>query len=405
MRFLKRYPAAGTTISLNELSGMLPLFWKRQPGDFERQIAQSFQVQRAFTVSNGTAAFYLLLKALYRISGKKQVIIPAYTAPALFLPIKVLGLEVVLCEVSLDTLSLDLDFLSRVIGPNTLCVVPVYLFGLASDIKPVLELASANGAYVIEDCAQSWGTLLDGKPAGSFGNAAFTSFGRGKNFNTYAGGAILSNLGEISSAVLEEIQNTGKPSFMDQIGLAARLAAVSMAVRPWFYGMFYFLIKRFKSVIVPPDFALKKFSRWQAAVGSRVIEKQEKDSRARYENGMALIEELKECSGIILPEIIPGSRPAFNRLPVLVKYPGLRDDLAKMLFRKGIETSRMYERPMHWIYDLGYSMTDENNPFVKATYLSQRLVTLPVHPLMGLKAVRKIAFEIKKYFSRHRGEE
>jgi dTDP-4-amino-4,6-dideoxygalactose transaminase len=50
----------------------------------------------------------------------------------------------------------------------------------------------------------------------------------------------------------------------------------------------------------------------------------------------------------------------------------------ELLFRRGIDTARMYGRPIHRIYDLGYP--ESPDPFPGATGLSERLLVLPTHP-------------------------
>jgi dTDP-4-amino-4,6-dideoxygalactose transaminase len=96
------------------------------------------------------------------------------------------------------------------------------------------------------------------------------------------------------------------------------------------------------------------------------------------ENGTALYRGLSDTRGIKLPKIIEGGAPSFNHLPIMVKKKEKIDEITSNLFRRGIDTARMYMRPIHSIYDLGY--TKSPDPFPNATKLSERLLVLPTHP-------------------------
>jgi dTDP-4-amino-4,6-dideoxygalactose transaminase len=106
------------------------------------------------------------------------------------------------------------------------------------------------------------------------------------------------------------------------------------------------------------------------------MRKLEAFSIKRFENGMKLIAGLKNSDGIILPKVQKNSRPAFNRLPILFKDLNKKKEAARRLWQAGVETSLMYCKPLHHMFDLGYDRGD----FPNAVYLAEHLLTLPVHP-------------------------
>jgi dTDP-4-amino-4,6-dideoxygalactose transaminase len=63
------------------------------------------------------------------------------------------------------------------------------------------------------------------------------------------------------------------------------------------------------------------------------------------------------------------------------------------LLERGIDTARMYERPVHHIYDLGYRRSPD--PFPVATSVAERLVVLPTHPLVTEADARTIIDTIR----------
>ena len=115
-------------------------------------------------------------------------------------------------------------------------------------------------------------------------------------------------------------------------------------------------------------------------------------SSVRYQNGMALINELKDVKDIILPDILRNTMPAFNRMPVVFRDPAERDKVERGLWQAGIETSRMYIMPLHHMFDLGY----EKEEFPNAEYFAEHLLTLPVHPLVRREDLSKMIRVIKE---------
>ena len=111
-------------------------------------------------------------------------------------------------------------------------------------------------------------------------------------------------------------------------------------------------------------------------------------NQKRYEVGIALYDALKNDERILLPKIIEGATPVFNHLPVVFKEHTFREKVQQRLWERGIDTARMYQRPIHHIYDLGYSQTPD--PFPNATYIAERLVTLPTHPFVDDRTLDKI---------------
>jgi dTDP-4-amino-4,6-dideoxygalactose transaminase len=329
---------------------------------------------------------------LSRLSTKKEVILPAYTDAGLVLVIQKAGLKPVLCDISLDTFNLDPTLLPRLISEETLSIVPVHMFGLACGMGPILEIVRAKNIFVIEDCAQALGTSIDGKMAGTIGDIGFYSFNRGKNFPTYSGGCITTNSKELTDVISREVKELSEPNIFFKLSSPIKLIGLSLVVRPYFYGLFYSFIAPFKSNRVPWAFAVLRYTNFQAALGLSLLRRIDEFSKKRYDNGVALINGLKDISGIILPKIVPGSIPVFNRLPVVFKDVRLREEIHYQLLRKGIETSYMYPRSLHRVFDIGYGKED----FPNATYFAEHLLTLPLHPLVGRKDLDTIINVIKE---------
>jgi dTDP-4-amino-4,6-dideoxygalactose transaminase len=156
-----------------------------------------------------------------------------------------------------------------------------------------------------------------------------------------------------------------------------KAAAASLATNPYIYGTCYGLISRFKDTSPPLDFEPGGMDGFRAALVLSVFKRFGLMASKRYENGMLLVNGLKGLEGVMIPSVPAGDRPAFNRFPVIFRDRTAIERVTGLLWRAGIESSRMYLRPLHHMFDMGYAKGD----FPNACYMAERLLTLPVHPL------------------------
>lgn len=358
------------------LSAGLGILKDQEPG-LEQELTQYLLLKNIFFVNSGMAAFQLILSALQELSAKKEVILPAYTAPSLVPIILSCGLRPVLCDINLEDLNIDLHLLPQVVSADTLCIMPTYLFGLG--IKGVQDLKKQYpDIFIIEDVAQAMGTSISGKPAGSFSDISFFSFNRGKNLPTYGGGFIATNSDSLALLLKEKIDTLPQAGFLSRILLPIKTVLFSLAVRPVLHYWGYLLISLFKENPVAPEIKITRYTRFQAGMARSLLHRAEELTQQRYQKGMRLITELAACKGLIVPRIFAETISAFNRVPVLFKDIAAREKVKKLLARAGIDTSYMYGKPLHQLFALGYKSVD----FPKATYCAERILTLPAHPLV-----------------------
>lgn len=382
-------PSVGTPIGLRDILNGLLL--RRPCEGFEETIAKQTGRKYVVLTNSGTTAYFLILKALQRLSTRREVILPAYTAPSLILPIQKAGLIPRLCDIDLATFNMDLAALREVIGDNTLAVTIVHMFGLPTSLEHPSE-----DAFLIEDLASAHGSILNGRTVGSFGDVSFVSFNRGKNFSTFSGGAIGTDREDIHRFVIDEGKRClREPSFKVRTGIILKSIALAFAVRPWFYTIFRRVISPFKYKGLHYDFDIYAYTRFQAGMGNSAFKKAWLIFERRRRNGFYLHSALSGIGGIVIPSIPAGFMPAFNQFPLLIEDQNKRDVILKALIRGGIEATILYPEPIHEIYDLGYE--SDPDPFPKATYLSRRLILIPTHPYVTERHLKKAADIIKKY--------
>lgn len=361
---------------------------------FERAFADYVGAKRTFLVGSGTSALYIILKALTKFSEKTEVILPAYTVPTLTLAIQRAGLKTRLCDINIDTFNMDTERLTDTISKNTLVVMPVHMFGFPMDIKPVKELSKYQGTFVIEDAAQAPGAEIAGKRVGGLAEVGLFSMCKGKIISTFRGGVITSNDPEMSGAIAEEIKLIKEPGSLFDLRLFITLLLMSGAVRPGVYGNLYPLIVPFKSTKVHTHFEPGLATPFAARLGLVQLGALDDEIKRRMENGTALYQGLSGIGGVRLPKIIEGGVPSFNHLPIMVEKKGKIDEIISKLFKRGIDTARMYMRPIHFIYDLGYERSPD--PFPNATKLAERLLVIPTHPGVTKKDIAVIIETISK---------
>jgi len=387
---LRKIPTTAVPLSIFEvLRGFKSFFGnKSYVKEFESNFARYMGSNHAFSFNCCTASIYIFLKALKRLSNKQEVVIPAYTVPTLVLPIRKAGLKPVLCESSLDTFTMDSERLPDVINDNTLCVLPIYHFGFPYKIDLPLKLARENSFFILEDTAQAPGAVLNGKKVGTLGDAGCFSLCRGKNFSTFSGGMLVTNSDELANLIREERDLLPGQKFSFEITVPFILAAYSLVTRPLIYGLFNKLISKFKHTTVHDSFESKLYSNFQAVIGLSLLDKLDQFNTIRLKKGMTLYKALKDNGHIILPEIAENSTPVFNHLPVVFKETETMEKVQAKLWERGIDTGRMYLKPVHHLYDLGYDNREESFP--KALYIAERLITVPTHPYLDDDSIEKI---------------
>jgi dTDP-3-amino-3,4,6-trideoxy-alpha-D-glucose transaminase len=158
---------------------------------FERDYAAYLGGGHCVGVGSGTDAIEVALRALDLPPGS-EVVTQANTCVPTVSAIERAGLEPVLCDVDLETATIDPASLEAAITPATRAIVPVHLYGQVGDIDAVVEIARESGAAVVEDCAQAHGAQADGRMAGTIGELGAFSFYPTKNLGAIGdGGAVI----------------------------------------------------------------------------------------------------------------------------------------------------------------------------------------------------------------------
>ena len=160
MKIRRAIPPSAAPISCTELlHGFLGIMKKGTEAKLEKEIKKYFGAAHVFLASSGKAALFLILSGLKCLTGKKKVIIPAYTCFSVPSAIRLAGLEIVLCDIEPGTLDFDFSRLKSLIDDDTLCVISTHLFGIPADTTKVSDLCEKRKIFVVEDAAQAMGAV------------------------------------------------------------------------------------------------------------------------------------------------------------------------------------------------------------------------------------------------------
>lgn len=156
---------------------------------FERDFAAYTGARHAAACTSCTTALHLALAAA-GIGPGDEVLVPALTWVATANAVLYVGATPVLCDVALDTFTVDLDALEARITPRTRAIIPVHLFGLAVDMPRVMALAAEHDLRVVEDAACGLDARVDGRHVGTWGDYGAFSFHPRKAITTGEGGMV-----------------------------------------------------------------------------------------------------------------------------------------------------------------------------------------------------------------------
>ncbi len=157
--------------------------------EFEQSFAKQTNSVHCVASTSCTTALHLAVAALNLKPGD-EVVVPAFTWISTANVIEYMGAKPVFCDIDLATFNIDPVSAASVIGPRTVGIIPVHLFGLAADMTSILQLAQKHNLWIVEDAACGLGARINGKHVGTFGDCGCFSFHPRKSITTGEGGML-----------------------------------------------------------------------------------------------------------------------------------------------------------------------------------------------------------------------
>ncbi|RSK70251.1 DegT/DnrJ/EryC1/StrS family aminotransferase [Enterobacter huaxiensis] len=200
---------------------------------FEKEFADFCGTKYAVGVANGLDALILVLRA-WKEQGKlkdnDRVLVPANTYIASVMAITQNNLVPVLVEPDAKTFNVSLDNITS--QSDIKVILAVHLYGQISPMKEIVAYAKQNNILVLEDSAQAHGATIEGKKAGSWGDAAGFSFYPGKNLGALGDAGAITTDDEELYNILKALRNYGSHKKYENlyVGYNSRLDEIQAAM-------------------------------------------------------------------------------------------------------------------------------------------------------------------------------
>lgn len=348
---------------------------------FEESFREYTGAPFAVPLSSATAGLHLVMLALKLQPGDEVITTPMTFAATVSMIVQGGGTPV-LADIEPGTLNLDVEAVRKKITPRTRAIVPVHFAGQPCDMDAIFALASEFGLTVIEDAAHAIGTEYKGARIGSLPSVSVFSFHPIKNITTGEGGMVA----------------TGDEGLAEEISLMK------------FHGMNREAWKRYEASgtpnydIVMPGFKYNMMD-LQAGLGLHQLEKLESFIELRTIYAHFYNEAFYDVEEVITPEPVPyDHRHAWHLYTPLIRIEDLtidRDAFMAQLKGENIGTGLHFKAIHHHPYyrdTLGIAKGELPN----ADYASDRILSLPLFPLMTLEDARDVVAAVKTVIARNR---
>tara|TARA_R100001163_G_C5068434_1_gene208715 strand:+ start:13297 stop:14478 length:1182 start_codon:yes stop_codon:yes gene_type:complete len=353
-------------------------------GELEEKLANYIKVKHCIAVSSGTDALLVALMAL-NVKPGDSVITVAHTWISTAEVISVLGAKPIFVDINPDNFCLNMDLVQELMIKKRekgeklpVGIIYVSLYGQSEDPEKICKIARDNNLWVIEDGAQSFGSVhtntKTGKktPSCSWGDVGCTSFFPSKPLGGYGdSGACFTNNDEMASK-LRAIKNHGgaRRFCHTYVGLNARMDTIQAAV------------------------LLVKFGTFVEGGGLN----------ARRKIANIYDEQLNEIKGLTLPHKVEGVEHAWAQYSMLVSDELMqqkgytnRDAIVEKLKESGIQVSVFYPKGLH-LQEAFKDNMEIYKDLGTTEYVCDHVLNLPLFPELTDQELNKIVNTIKSIF-------
>lgn len=173
---------------------MLDSGWLSNNGPMSRkleaEVCRLLGVRHCVAMCNGTIALEIATRAL-ELEG--EVIVPSYTFVATAHALQWQEITPIFADINPATHNLDPEAVRRMITPRTTGIVGVHLWGRSAPVEALQAIAREHGLKLMYDASHGFGCSRRGTMLGNFGDCEVFSFHATKFFNTFEGGAVVTN--------------------------------------------------------------------------------------------------------------------------------------------------------------------------------------------------------------------
>jgi len=325
---------------------------------FEKKIAKLCKTKYAVALNSGTDALTIGLHLLGVKRGDEVITVPnAFVATTAV--IVHLGARPVFVDVLQDQ-NMNPELIEKVITKKTKAILPVHLTGRPAEMDKIIKISKKYNIPIIEDAAQSVGSLYENKPTGSFGEIGCFSAHPLKNLNAVGDSGYLTTNNKKIYIKAQDLINHGMTSSRN-------------------------IIKKFGYV--------SRMDNLQAAVLNYRLKKLNKVIAIRRKN-VEYYKKYLDQKNVFFPD---EEKYQFNSYHTFVVQVDKRDHLKEYLLKNGINTTIHYPIPIHLqpaAKFLGY----KKGSFPVVEGQSKKILTLPINQFLKAKEIYNICKYISKFY-------
>jgi len=329
---------------------------------FERAFAKFAEARYAIAVNSGTSGLHLALVAAGVEKGS-EVVLPSFTFVATAEVIAMIGAKPVFVDIEPLTYNISADQVEDAVTEKTKAVMPVDLYGLPVDMKPMREVADKHGLAIIEDSCQAHGASYRGKPPGAFADVACWSFYASKNMTTGEGGMITTSSSELAEK-MRLMRSHGEK-------------------------------EKYTSLVLGHNYRMPEI---EAAIGSVQLRRLPEFAARRQRNAEDLSERLKKAEKLQSPYVPKLCRHSWYLYTLRLKGADntRRDGVAAKLKEKGISVEAYYRNPIHL---MPYYRRFGKRRLPETEKAANQVLSLPVHPAVTMDQIDYIGRSVVEVYS------
>ena len=321
--------------------------------ELEQKLAAYCGAAYCVTVSSGTDALQIAMMA-EAIGPGDAVFLPAFTYTATAEVPLLLGATPVFVDIDPATFQIDPASLeariTEIARAGTLrprAVIGVDLFGQPAPWPALNAIAARHNLFTLDDCAQSFGAVLDNARLGRAAHATATSFFPSKPLGAYGDGGALFTEDADRAALYRSLRTHGEGSTrydVQRIGMNGRLDTLQAAV------------------------LLAKLEVFDAELDRREA------IASAYDAGLA--------GHVTIPVRVPASRSAWAIYPILFADHAARSAAQARMQAQGVPSAIYYPKPLHHqpAYAAAHAQTSAGAALPVAEAIATRILALPIHP-------------------------
>jgi aminotransferase EvaB len=327
--------------------------------EFEGKFATLIGAKHAIGVNSGTDALKLSLKAL-GIGYGDEVITTANTFIATVGAIAELGAQPVLVDCT-DNFCMDVSQVEAKITAKTKAIMPVHFAGQMTDMRQLMQIAQKHGLPVVEDSCQCILGNIEGKNAGTWGNAGGFSLHPLKNLNVWGDGGMIVTSDDALADKLRKIRNHG---------LANRDEVVIMGCN-------------------------SRLDTLQAVIGNWLIDQVDFITNTRIKHAKILDEGLGRIPEITLPQRFADRKLVFHLYMVFAER---RDELVKFCIEQGIQAKVHYPVPVYLQPAVSHLCNTKQGDFPVADRHAASLISFPAHEHLMEDQVHYMVDTVERFY-------